>query len=168
MDQNLNKVEIKDKLISIFNANKAIIYSITVILVIILLSISYFKINYEKENNLIAEKYIKAGLYLAEVDKEKSKILYEEILLSKNKFYSVLALNTILENNLVNDKNKILEYFRTIEQLKISKEQQDLIKIKKALYLIKNSNTKNGNELLNNLIEENSKFKFLAEEILVK
>ena len=80
MDQNLNKVEIKDKLISIFNANKAIIYSITVILVIILLSISYFKINYEKENNLIAEKYIKAGLYLAEVDKEKSKILYEEIL----------------------------------------------------------------------------------------
>jgi hypothetical protein len=168
MDQNLNKVEIKDKLISIFNANKAIVYSITVILVIILLSISYFKINYEKENNLIAEKYIKAGLYLAEVDKEKSKILYEEILLSKNKFYSVLALNTILENNLVNDKNKILEYFRTIEQLKISKEQQDLIKIKKALYLIKNSNTKNGNELLNNLIEENSKFKFLAEEILVK
>jgi hypothetical protein len=168
MDQNLNKVEIKDKLISIFNANKAIIYSITVILVIILLSISYFKINYEKENNLIAEKYIKAGLYLADVDKEKSIILYEEILLSKNKFYSVLALNTILENNLVNDKNKILEYFRTIEQLKISKEQQDLIKIKKALYLIKNSNTKNGNELLNNLIEENSKFKFLAEEILVK
>jgi hypothetical protein len=168
MDQNLNKVEIKDKLISIFNDNKTIIYSIIGILAIILLSISFFKINSEKENNLVAEKYIKAGLYLAEIDKEKSKILYEEILLSKNKFYSVLALNTILENNLVNDKNKILEYFRAIEQLKIPKEQQDLINIKKALYFIKNSNTKNGNELLNNLIEENSKFKFLAEEILVK
>ena len=69
MDQNLNKVEIKDKLISIFNDNKTIIYSIIGILAIILLSISFFKINSEKENNLVAEKYIKAGLYLAEIDK---------------------------------------------------------------------------------------------------
>ena len=63
MDQNLNKVEIKDKLISIFNDNKTIIYSIIGILAIILLSISFFKINSEKENNLVAEKYTKAGLY---------------------------------------------------------------------------------------------------------
>ena len=47
---------------------------------------------------MISEKYIQAGLYLASKDEKKSKDLYEEVILSNNKFYSILALNTILEN----------------------------------------------------------------------
>ena len=31
--------------------------------------------------------------------KDKSKEFYEEIIKSKNKFYSILALNTIIEKN---------------------------------------------------------------------
>ena len=42
-----------------------------------------------KSNNLISEKYISTGLYLSTKDIEKSKNFYEEIILSKNKFYSV-------------------------------------------------------------------------------
>ena len=41
----------------------------------------------KKKMNLISEKYIQAGLYLSSNDKLKSKKIYKEIILSKNKFY---------------------------------------------------------------------------------
>ena len=116
----------------------------------------------------MSEKFVKAGLYLSSNNREKSKDLYEEIILSKNKFYSILALNTILEKDLVTDKNKIFQYFKIVEELNKPQEQTDLVIFKKALYLIKISNIKEGNELLKKLIDENSKLKLLAEEILAK
>ena len=128
----------------------------------------FYSVIVKKKNNLIAEKYIEAGLHLTSNKKEKSKILYEEIILSKNKFYSILALNNILENNLILDKDIILKYFQIVEATNNSKEYKDLIILKKALYLIKIGNTQNGNLLLNNLISNESKLKFLAEEILIK
>ena len=49
---------------------------------------------------MISEKYVKAGILLSNNKNEKAlKNYYEEIILSKNKFYSILALNTIIEKN---------------------------------------------------------------------
>ena len=77
--------------------------------------------------------------------KKKCKKYYEEIILSKNKFYSLLALNTILEKNLINDKKKIIKYFLKLEKFNFSKEANiDLIHFKKALYLIKIKEIKAG------------------------
>ena len=42
---------------------------------------------------------------------KEAKKYYENIILSKNKFYSLLALNTILEKNLIEDKKKNFNYF---------------------------------------------------------
>ena len=112
--------------------------------------------------------YIEANLYLASKNKEKSKLLYEEIILSKNDFYSILALNSILENDLILDKNKILKYFKIIKKLNNSKDLDDLLTFKKALYLIKFSNYEDGSALLEKLIKDKSKYKNLAEEIIVK
>ena len=62
----------------------------------------------KKKNEIISEKYIQAGLYLSSNEMKNAKKIYEEIIESKNKFYSILALNTILEKNLEsNDKEKI-------------------------------------------------------------
>ena len=124
--------------------------------------------NYEKKNNLISEKYIQAGLLLSSGNIEISKNIYEEIILSENKFYSILALNTILEKNLENDKNKVLNYFKILENIKKSEEMLDLITFKKALYLIKSSDVKNGNDLLKKLIDKNSKLKSISQEIIIK
>ena len=88
--------------------------------------------------------------------------------MSKNKFYSVLALNSILEKNLITDKKKILNYFGIVEKVIENKDQLELIKFKKALYLIKNSETDKGNKLIKSLIEKDSKYKKLFEELLVK
>ena len=124
---------------------------------------------HEKKNNkLISEKYVQAGLYLASNDKEKAKDYYNDIILSKNKFYSILALNTILEKNLETERNTILSYFQKLENYKFSRETSDLITLKKALYLIKISEEKSGNELLKKLITEKSSFKSIAQEIISK
>ena len=169
MEQNTEKKkELKDKIILFYNRKNKLINAIIFIFVLAIIIGIFYSANVKKKNNLIAEKYIEAGLHLTSNKKEKSKILYEEIILSKNKFYSILALNNILENNLILDKDIILKYFQIVEATNNSKEYKDLIILKKALYLIKIGNTQNGNLLLNNLISNESKLKFLAEEILIK
>ena len=169
MEQKLdNKIEIKDRLTSFYKINKLKIYLLTTFLLMIIIALFFFQINVKKKNIYIAEKYVEAGLYLANNDIENSKKIYEEIILSKNKFYSILALNTILEKDLESNRDVVLKYFESLEKLNKSKEQTDLIIFKKALYLIKISNLEEGNKLFKKLIDENSKYKNLAEEIISK
>ena len=85
--------------------------------------------------------------------------------MSKNKFYSILSLNTIIEKDLISDKDKILKYFSILEETNTSKAQTDLITLKKGLYLIKISETENGQNLLKKLIDKNSNLKTIAQEI---
>ena len=122
----------------------------------------------EKKNKLISEKYIQAGLYLSSEKKENAILLFEEIILSKNNFYSILALNTIVEKNLITDKIKIFEYFKILEDAISSKDENDLIVFKKALYLMKNSETEKGKNIMKDLIDKNSNLKPIIEEFLKK
>ena len=61
-----------------------------------------------------------------------------------------------------------MKYFANVESLIKDIEVKNLIQFKKALYLIKNSNKKDGTKLLNNIIKSESKLKSLAEEVLAK
>jgi len=169
MELNIEKkIEIKDKLNSFYLANKLKIYIIIFIVIFSIISANFFLINIKKKNELIAEKFIQAGLLLSSKNKEKSKEFYEEIIFSKNNFYSILSLNTILEENLITDKNKILEYFLIVEKLTKSNDQLDLIFFKKALFLIKKQEITKGKAILEKLISQESKYKSLAEEVLAK
>ena len=167
MEQNLEKkIDFKEKLFFFFKENKLkLIISFFLILSIGIFSI-FFKINSEKKNNLISEQFIQAGINLDLNKTELSKKIYSEIIYKKNKFYSVLALNIILEKKLETDENTILSYFKIIENLKLPKEKKDLVILKKALFLIEKSKTTEANKILNNLIENDSKFKDIAQEIL--
>ena len=75
---------------------------------------------------------------------DQARIFYEEIINNDDKFYSLLALNSILENNLVNDKKLILDYFSKLENKNYPKEALDLIYLKKALYFIKIKENEQG------------------------
>ena len=162
-----NNRELKDKIWNFYTSNKLKIFSI--ILVILLAFFSFFFVKYsnEKKNIAIAEKYIKAGLYLTSSDKSKAKATYEEIILSENDFYSILSLNTLIEKNLISDKKKIINYFNALEKSISSKDQKDLIKLKKALFLFKGSEIEAGNSLLKELVEENSNLKKIAQDLIV-
>ena len=77
-----------------------------------------------------------------------------------------MSLNTILEKELVTDKNKILDFFDIIEKINITQNQRDLIIFKKALFLIKTGSIQEGKKILNVLIEQESELKFLAAEVI--
>ena len=149
MEQNLeNKVDLKLRMLNFYNSNKVKIFVLIIICFIAVITILLFEHKNQTNNILIAEKYVQAGLQLSANKKEKAKNLFEEIILSKNKFYSILSLNSIIENGLINDKNKILNYFEILQDINNSDEKKDLIAFKKALYLIKLSERDKGEKLL--------------------
>ena len=168
MDQSTeNNRELKDKIWDFYNSNKLKIFSIILIIILAFFSFFFVKYSNEKKNIAIAEKYIKASLYLNSSDKSKAKATYEEIILSENNFYSILSLNTIIEKNLVSDKNKIINYFNALEKSISFKDQKDLIKLKKALFLYKENEIASGNSLLNELIEKKSNLKKIAQDLII-
>ncbi len=164
-DEIVDKSNLTEKIINIFKEKKKLLFIILFVIITILLAIFFFNYHQENKNQKISEKYIKAGIYLASKEKEKSKILYKEIIFSKNQFYSVLALNNIIENDLEEDSGKILNFFKIIENIKGDKEQRNLIKLKKALYLIKISKESEGKKLLKEIIKDNSIWKNTAVQI---
>ena len=167
MENNIeSKIDINNRLSNFYKLNKVKIFTIIIISFVVVISIFLLKHNNKKNNILIAEKYIEAGLQLSKNNKENARNLYEEIILSKNKFYSILSLNTIIENDLINDNEKVLNYFELLKNLNFSKNKQDFLILKQALYLIKSSKKKEGEQLLKDLIKNSPQLNTLAEEII--
>ena len=167
MEENIEKKqELKSRLIHFFDKNKFKFFILISLIVITIFALSLFQINVKKKNSLIAEKYIQAGIYLANKKNADATLIFEEIIESKNKFYSILSLNTILEKKLLTDKEKILKLFEKTEKIIETKDQRDLIKFKKALFLINNSEFEKGKKILQDIASSKSDLKFLAEEIL--
>ena len=166
MEQNLeNKTEAKDRLQNLFLQNRKKIFIFLIGVIIIIISLIFYQNYKKKQNTLAAEKYVRAQIQLS-LNKNDAKNLLEEIILSKNKFYSILALNTIIEKKLFDDSVKILNFFEIVEDINYSEEKKDLIIFKKALYFLKISKIKEGKDLLNKLIKKDSRIKILAEEII--
>ena len=163
-----NKQELNNRLTNFYNQNKIKIYILVIILISIPILFSIIGIKNEKKNNLIAEQYVQATLNLSTKNNDKARLILEQIILSENEFYSTLALNTIIEKNLIVDSKKILKYFEYLENSVSKNDQKDIIILKKALYLIETSDVKKGKNLLENLIENNSNLKSIAKEILNK
>jgi predicted negative regulator of RcsB-dependent stress response len=165
-NENINKISFVEKIYKLTKEKKrglTIFSFITIIIVLLAIGNNYYK---DKKNEEISEKYVQAGIYLSSKNLDKSKNIYEEIILSKNKFYSPLALNNIVENNLEPDSDKVLNLFTIVEEIKIKKKEKNLIKLKKALFLLKNSKTVEGNKLLKEIVADNSVWKDTALEIL--
>jgi len=167
MENNIeNKIDINNRLSNFYKLNKVKIFTIIIFSFVVVISIFLLKHNNKKNNILIAEKYVEAGLQLSKNNKENARNLYEEIILSKNKFYSILSLNTIIENDLIKDNERVLNYFELLKNLNFSKNKQDFLILKQALYLIKSSKKKEGEQLLKDLIKNSPQLNTLAEEII--
>ena len=169
MNTEINKkIELKEKFLNFYNNNKFKLYFFLTSVIVILILLAFFKVQLEKKNEEIAENYVRAGSLLSSGKKEDSLNIYENIIMSKNNFYSILALNNILEESLTKDEKKIISLFNIVESSLKSSEQIDLLRFKKALYLIKNGKNSEGNEILKKLINKESQFKSLSEEALVE
>ena len=160
-----DKSNLIEKISNIVKKKKKLLLSILFIIIIILSVIIFLNYYQDNQNKKISEEYIKAGIYLSSKDKEKSKSIYKKIIFSKNKFYSILALNNIIENDLEENSDEILKFFKIVENVNITKEERNLVKLKKALYFKKISRDTEGNKLLEEIIADNSIWKETALEI---
>tara|TARA_B100001996_G_scaffold355815_1_gene318701 strand:+ start:75 stop:581 length:507 start_codon:yes stop_codon:yes gene_type:complete len=161
----IDKKDLIEKSVDILRKKKKLLFSILFIVIAILSVIIFLNYYQNNQNEKISEQYIKAGIHLSSKDNEKSELIYKEIIFSKNKFYSILALNNIIENNLEENSDEILKLFEIIENINITTEQKNLVKLKKALYFKKISRDAEGNELLEEIIADNSIWKEAAMEI---
>ena len=167
MEQNAeNKADFKSKLINFYILHKIKILTLAIILIIFFTFLIFLNYKNEKDNELVAENYIKAGIYLASNKKKDAIEIYDNIILGKNDFYSILSLNTILEKNLISDQKTIIKYFEILEEKISNKEQENLILLKKALYLIKIEDVQNGNNLLKSLAERDTILKTVVQDLL--
>ena len=85
----------------------------------------------------------------------------------KHKFYSPLALYFIIDNKLETDSIKIINYFDIILSIKsIDKENLNLIKIKKAIYLFDSKSEEQIIKTLNPVINSDSVWRNTAIQII--
>ena len=163
--ENETKINSSEKITNFVQKNKNIIVINFILIISVLVGISYFNYYQKSKNEKISEKFVQAGIYLSLNKKEESKKIYKQVISSKNKFYSILALNNIIDNGLEQNNEEVLKLFDIVENIKIEKEQKNLVKLKKALYLIKISKDNEGEELLSEIISDNSIWKETASEI---
>tara|TARA_B100000683_G_scaffold275996_1_gene328497 strand:- start:251 stop:757 length:507 start_codon:yes stop_codon:yes gene_type:complete len=166
MDKELDHKHEKNYFLFLLNKHKTKIILFISIIILGIFLIIFLNILNEKKNSEISEKFLKAGILLSSNEKDESKKILEKIVLSKNKFYSKLALNILIEKNLIKEEKKVLNLFEIVEKVEKSKDQKDLIIFKKALFLIKNNNKSEGEKILNYLISSNSSIKSLAQDII--
>ncbi|OUW10855.1 MAG: hypothetical protein CBD26_04010 [Candidatus Pelagibacter sp. TMED166] len=163
--ENEEKINFATKIQNLVQNNKKIIITVFVLIVLVFISVVFFKNYQSSKNEKISEKFIQAELLLSLNKEAESKKIYTEIVLSKNKFYSLLALNEIIDNNLEENSEEILKLFEIIEKIRVEREQKNLFKMKKALYLMKISKNDEGKKLLNEIISDNSIWKETASEV---
>ena len=112
---------------------------------------------------MISEKYNQAKVFINNKKNNEGLVILEEVINTKHPFYSPLSLYLILDSNLTNDADKITELFdKVISNNNIDKENINLIKLKKALYLSNDQNEQALLELLNPIINSGSHWRVIA------
>ena len=143
INQNTRREKFKNFIIK---NKKILVISVSSIIIIILLLVFYSEIKFKNQIKL-GNKYNEIVLSYEKTNNQNSEEELIDIIQKKDPTYSPLALNFIIDNEIVNDKIKVNELFDIIiEKTDIENEIKNLIIYKKALY---NSDNINENDLIN-------------------
>ena len=143
---------------------------IILVTIFIFLLIFIFIQNIKKKNEIrLSDEYIQATILISQKKMTESKLLLESIINKKHNFYSPLALYLIIENNIEAEPLNIINFFDIIlKNNSIDTENLNLIKIKKAIYLLDQNNEKLIIETLNPVINSESTWRNMAINIIVE
>ena len=137
------------------------------ILLIILFTFFFYDNLQKKKNIKISEQYAQASILIKQKKITESKILLDLIIKKDHQFYSPLALYLMIDNNIENDEKKIIIFFdKILKNNSIDKENLNLIRIKKAIYLINIDNEELIVSTLNPIINSSSAWKNMAIDII--
>ena len=156
----INKNTRNEKIKNFFvNNTKKIIIAISAIVLIIF---GYFIYEDLKKKNKIklANKYNLAIIKFVSGDKIKVENELIDIVNKKDKTYSPLALYFLIDNNIINENNKINELFDiVINETSLEEEIKNLVIYKKALFNSDFESENNLIQILNPVINSDSAWK---------
>ena len=168
MSENNTDSKFQDRLVNFLKSNIKLIVVLLVFILLILFSFFLYISFQEKKHLAISEQYNNATILISQEKTDRGKILLENIIKQKNKFYSPLALYLLIDKKIEKDQDKIIEYFDSVIEIKaIGKENINLIKIKKALYLFETKNEKMVIKTLNPIINSDSIWRVQATNIMI-
>ena len=149
-----------EKIKNFFIQNKKkLVLGITVILLVL---ISYFSLGeFKKKQKIeISDTYNSIIIDYSKNNKEKTAKNLIELINKKDPTYSPLSLYFIIDNKLINEKEKINDLFNlVIEEISLDKEIRNLNIYKKALYNADNSDENDLLNILNPIIKSESVWK---------
>ena len=144
---------------------------ITIILIILLFLFCYFfYIDYKDDKKLqISEQYNLAVIKYDSTNPDSSIKEMIKIINLKDSTYSPLALYFLLDNNLLNNKDEINQYFEMlINEVNLDKQVLNLIIFKMGLYNSASANEQDILEILNPLINSENIWQSHALYILAE
>ena len=142
----INKNTRNEKIRNFFiNNKKTLIIIFSIILILLVGYISFDEI--KKKNKIkLANEFNSAIMDFEIGEKDKTTIKLTKIINKKDITYSPLSLYFLIDNNLIDNKDKINIFFNIlINETNLEKEIKNLLIYKKALY---NSDSSQENELI--------------------
>jgi len=149
-----------EKIKNFFIQNKKIL--VLGIITILLLLIGYFSLGeYKKKQKIkISDTYNSIIIDYSKNNKEKTAQNLIKLIKKKDPTYSPLSLYFLIDNNLINEKEKINDLFNVvIEEISLDEEIKNLNIYKKALYNADNSDENDLLKILNPIIKSESVWK---------
>ncbi len=135
---------------------------VSLCLIIVFVGIFFLWLDYSEKNKRkkSSENFIEAKILLTENNHSKSLEILKNIIKTKDKTYSPLSLFLILDQNLEKDKELVLKYFNDVLLIRnLGKEDLNLLRLKKAIFVSNKSKEKDMLDLLNPIINSDSVWK---------
>ena len=149
MDEDIAIINTKtrnEKIKNFFVDKKKTLIIISLLIVAILISFYSFQIYKEKQKENLSKNSHNAVNSFNNGDKTKTLLLMKEVIENKDNTYSPLALYFLIDNNLIENKKEINNFFNLIiNKASLENEIRNLIIYKKALF---NADVVDENQLI--------------------
>ena len=167
MSEHILKQNLQNKILNFIKKNIKELIIIFIFLIILLFTYLFYISSQKKNEIKLSEKYTEATIQFEQKKINTSKLLLENIIDKDHKFYSPLALYFIIDNNIETDPLKIINFFDKILKIKsIDKENLDLIKIKKAIFLFSLGDEESIIKTINPIINSDSVWRSMAIKLI--
>jgi hypothetical protein len=162
-----SEISEKVKLIDLLKKNFKLLLSLSILLFVIISILLWFDHSNKSKREKISEDFIQAKILLENQQNIKAHNVLKNIIEKKDNIYSPLSLFLIIEKNLETDKATITNYFDEILDIgSIEKEDLNLLRLKKAIFISENSKEEDMLELLNPIINSDSVWKIQSIKFL--
>ena len=163
MDEEISIIDSKtrnEKIKNFFVKNKIFIFSIVVLIILSFLSFYSFQIYTDGQREKLSNKYNNTIIDFKNGKETDVIISMKEIIENRDSTYSPLALYFLIDNNLLNDRSEVNNFFNIlINKTSLDTEIKNLVIYKKALYNADYIKENELIEILNPIINSESVWK---------